>query len=154
MRSQDTCGSKLEKSHDLAKDQMLLHFCVSTRQVRSSQVKSSLHANFPALSGRRRKRNQIFCDTDLIQVTLRVAKFDERFAMLTPKVAIHSSASPLSQAFVPAVCLKFRFPRGGQFDMFQWGTVVKYVEPNLLAVVWEYVLRTSESSDNKYGTKV
>lgn len=70
-------------------------------------------------------------DTNLNQVTLRVARFDERFAMLTPN-AIHSSVSPSSQAFVPAVCLKFRFPRGGQFDMFQWGTIVKYVEPNFL----------------------
>ena len=141
-----TCGSKVESIPPPTKKTK--RFCVSTRQIRSGQARTLKAGPFRAQA---QKESNLY-DTNLNQLTLCAAKFDERFAMLTPKVAIHNSVSPSSQAFVPAVCLKFRFPRGGQFDMFEWGTIVKYVEPNVLAVVWQYVAPTSESSDNNYGT--
>ena len=43
----------------------------------------------------------------LNQIVLCTTKFNERLAMLIPKVAIHSSISPWPQALVPAVRLKF-----------------------------------------------
>lgn len=62
---------------------------------------------------------------------------------LIPKVAIHSIISPLSQFLVPAVRLKLSFRVKGwatnSICMFQAGTIVKYDEPNVPAVVWRYV---------------
>ena len=69
------------------------------------------------------------------------AKFDEGFAMLIPKVPIHSSIRPLPQAIVPATRCGFRLCEnvGVQFDSFPPGANVKFVEPNALAIGWRYV---------------
>ena len=50
------------------------------------------------------------CYTKMNQIGLCTANFDGRFAMLIPKVPRRGSIPPFSQAFIPAVRLKFRLP--------------------------------------------
>lgn len=79
-------------------------------------------------------------DTNLNQVTSCTAKLDETFA-----VDHEGCVSQQHQSIVSSLCtcttLKVSIPSqhvGGLFDRFQRGTIVKYVEPPVLAVVWEY----------------
>ena len=76
-----------------------------------SKSKSGLHAIGAPFQGAGANKSILYeCYTKLNQVVLCTTKFNERFAMLIPKVAIHSSISPWPQALVPAVRLKFWLP--------------------------------------------
>ena len=73
-----------------------------------SKSKSGLHAIGGPFQGAGANKSILYeCYTKLNQIVLCTTKFNERFAMLIPKVAIHSSISPWPQALVPAVRLKF-----------------------------------------------
>ena len=74
--------------------------------------------------------------------------------MLTRNVPSYSSPSPPLEAFAPAVSWRLWFPEnvGDQFDMFQPGSILKFVEPNVIAVRWLYFALASNSSDNKHQT--
>ena len=76
-------------------------------RIRSGQVRPARH--WPERAQAQNETILYACYTKLNQVALCTTKFDEKFAMLIPKVAIHSSVNPSPQAFVPAVTLKF-FP--------------------------------------------
>ena len=75
----------------------------SLMQVRSGQACTPLAGPFRAQA----QNESILhaCYTKLNQTALCTTKFDEKFAMLIPKVVIHSNVNPSPKAFVPAECM-------------------------------------------------